>query len=222
MTYTTLKICYQIWKVPFCPFHRRKTKGNKKIKLWPIIKKVVSHLLQPPCLSLLLIQWRGWCCINDGWALQAVSYSWLRASAFNKCLLRTYVTFGNLHLSPPVKMASCLLMNAVQLLGHGGNQPLWLCKRHFLAEHLPLLPGAWCTWLPALGSNQPPDFQMTPAPDSWLGCLRGHDGRSELALSEGDALAWQPPWPQGLCKRQLQRVLAPSQRESVTKLRPCL
>lgn len=116
--------------------------------------------------------------------------------------------FGYLHLSPPVKMASCLLMTGVQLLGQGGNLTL-PCKYHFIAEHLPLLPATRGTWILDLGSNQPPDFQMMPALDSWLGCLRECRDRSELSLSEGDALAQQ-----GLCKHQ------PQQEPVVTKLRP--
>lgn len=106
-------------------------------------------------------------------------------------------------------MASCLLMTGVQLLGQGGNLTLWPCKYHFIAEHLPLLPATWGTWLLALGSNQPPDFQTMPALDSWLGCLRECRDRSELSPSEGDALAQQ-----GLCKHQ------PQQEPVVTKLRP--
>lgn len=112
--------------------------------------------------------------------------------------------FGYLHLSPPVKMALCLLMNVVQQPGHGEDQPLRPCKCHFLSERLPLLPATRYTWLQALGSNQPPDFQMTPVPDSWLGCLKGCSDRYELAPSEGDALAWEPPGPQGLGKCQPQ------------------
>lgn len=102
--------------------------------------------------------------------------------------------FGYLHLSPPVRMASCLLTSVAQLLGHRGNQPLWPCKCFSIADPLPLLPVPWCTWLMALGSHQPPDFQRTPALDSWLGFLMGHDGRSELASSKRDTLAPQPLW----------------------------
>lgn len=83
-------------------------------------------------------------------------------------------------------MASCLLMSVAQLLGHRGNQPLWPCKCFSTAEHLPLLPVPWCTWLLALGSHQPSDFQRMPALDSWLGFLVGQDGRSELAPSKRD------------------------------------
>lgn len=97
--------------------------------------------------------------------------------------------FGYLHLSAPVRMALCLLMSVSQLLGHRGNQPLWPWKCFSTAEHLPLLPVSWCTWLPALGSHQPSDFQRMPALDSWLGFLEGHDGRSELAPSKRDGTA---------------------------------
>lgn len=42
--------------------------------------------------------------------------------------------FGYLHFSPPVQMAWCLLMKLVQLIRHGRNLPLQLCKGHCIAE----------------------------------------------------------------------------------------
>lgn len=63
--------------------------------------------------------------------------------------------FGYLHLSPPAKMAACLLMNVVQLLGHGRNQCLWPCKCHFVAEHclFSQMHGAHGSWLQGATSH---------------------------------------------------------------------
>lgn len=123
------------------------------------------------------------------WELRTISYSWLRASAFNKCLLRAYVTFR----LPTLKSTCQDGIVPAYKCGHGGNLPLWPRKLHFVAERLPLLPAMRCAWVLASGSNQPPDFQVTLVPDSYLGCLRRCSGRCELALSEGDALTRQPP-----------------------------
>lgn len=129
--------------------------------------------------------------------------------------------FGYLHFSPPVRMASCLLMSMAQLLGHGGNQPLWPCKCFSIAEHFPLLPVPWCTWLLALGSHQPSDFQRTPALGSWLGFLVGHEGR--LSWHQAESCPGPgAPLAMGSCKLQARRAQAHLQQESGTQLTPSL
>lgn len=103
MTHTTLKIGYQIWEALFCPFYRKKRQKRRKRNFNnTLVYKQESCILPTtaPCLSLLLIQWWGLCCVNDVWELQTVSYSWLAASAFNKCLLCTCVTFWLPTLQP--------------------------------------------------------------------------------------------------------------------------
>lgn len=203
MTHTTLKMGYQIWEVPFCSFYRRQ-KVRKRIWNSTLVYKQGSCILPTtaPCLSLLLIQWCGLCCINDVWELQTISYSWLTASAFNKCLLCTYVTFWLPTLQstcqdgivparecgPAAGAQRKSASVALEMLLHGRTPPS--CPSPMV--HM------------ALGSHQPPDFQRTPALGSWLGFLVGHEGRSELASSRRAALAQEPLWPRGPCRLQAQ------------------
>lgn len=195
------KIAYQIGEAPFCPFYRRKTKGKKKRILNNTLVYKQESCIAPttaPCLSLLLIQWWGLCCVNDVWELQTISYSWLAASAFNKCLLCTHVTFWlptlkstcqdgmvPAHECGPAagarRRSACGPVNAAPLQ----NTSLFSQPR---GAH-----GAHSSHLISRGYL-----------DSCLGFLMGHGGRSGLASSERIALAEQLPWPQGPCSPQAQ------------------
>lgn len=95
MTHTTFKIGTKYGKSLFSHSIEERQKRRKGILYITLVYNQETCVLPTttPCLSLLLIQWWRLCCINDVWELQTISYSWLAASAFNKCLLGTYVTF---------------------------------------------------------------------------------------------------------------------------------
>lgn len=93
--------------------------------------------------------------------------------------------FGYLLLSPPVRMAWCLLMSVAQLLGHGGDQPLWPWNA------APLQSTSLFSQLWGASSHLISRGHL----DSRLGFLMGQGGRSGLASSKRSALAQQLPWP---------------------------
>lgn len=96
VTHTTLKMWYQVYKSLVRPFHRGKTKETKH-KTLTRIKKDISHLLQPIAPIFILVVDPPWPNGGDDAGLMrcgstGLSYYSLRASAFNKCHLRSYVT----------------------------------------------------------------------------------------------------------------------------------
>lgn len=117
--------------------------------------------------------------------------------------------FGYLHFSPPVQMAWCLLMKLVQLIRHGRNLPLQLCKGHCIAERtVHMAPGScsntqcFLHWNQRWRGNHRASvaewglggggyrvwredkatwFADDTMWDSWLECLMGHTVNCELA-----------------------------------------
>lgn len=143
---------YQVYKSLVRPFHRGKTKETKH-KTLTRIKKDISHLLQPIAPIFILVVDPPWPNGGDDAGLMRCGSTGL-SYTHSEHLLSTNVIYthmwplGYLHLSPPVQMAFCLLMNLVQLLGHGRKQSLWPSKCHFIAEcvvHMALgsCPNTW-------------------------------------------------------------------------------